>query len=247
MTNLDQYLAALQGDAEGLASFENYEVENLIRRNPELAAALIKTRAAKGNGMLRPQAHTPSFAAQFDITIQRLTAAIAQDLDYVVYGVRNASNAFDGIVSLGTGTTLTVRYGANVDEKDRLKMSYVNGVNTDIVEIRCPQYAYPSMLDATLVDRFDINGIRYSISDTSLTDQFSKKFKTFENSMFGKIDFNALSVATFKNPEQFQAGIVDIPLTWDVNSQKGILGSIRQTASFTVTLSMFIQSYTKLK
>lgn len=238
---INALLAELEAEGANLGSYE----ENLDGRMS--AGAQRAMNAIKATGNLGSSRYQFPFVAQFDVTITRLTTTIAQDLDFVVFGVRDAENAFANVVSLGTGTTLGVRYGANVDEPSRLKMLYTNGANNDIVEVKCSQYPYPSLLSASLVDRFTLSGIRYSISDTTLTDQFSKKFNTYFRTMFGKNESNSISLASFKNPEQFQSGIIDVPVTWDVHSESGIVGAIRQTAGFTVTLSLFVSSYNKLK
>ena len=96
-----------------------------------------------------------------------------------------------------------------------------------------------------MVDLFRLSKIRYTISDTTLTDQFQKQFKVVERSLFGKVNTNAISVSAYKDPRQFQAGIIDLNAVIDIDSETCILTSIRPTAAFSVTLSIFVEKFDK--
>ena len=87
--------------------------------------------------------------------------------------------------------------------------------------IRCTQVAYGTLLDALNSDRFIINMLRYIMSDTTAVglDQYNNNVGIIKQSLFGKMDQDFVSPTSFKMPEQFQAGIIDIPLEKGVDKQ----------------------------
>ena len=186
-----------------------------------------------------------SFKAQFDLVITRATANIAQSLDVAVLGFSKLDSGYLGIVLPTTGGTVAVAYGTNNALPNAVEFTHVNGLNTDVITVTCPQTPYPSFLQSSAVDRYRINNIRYSISNSLIQQQFSNTFSFRDNSIFGLSKANPLSPITFKNPMNEQDGIIDIPVQENMDKEKCILLSIHNTAAFSVTLSFFVEYFDK--
>jgi hypothetical protein len=78
--------------------------------------------------------------------------------------------------------------------------------------VRCPEVAYGSLLSMLSSDRFIINGVRYVLSDVTKIAQFTRQLQFNNLSIFGKFSNDKLTPNDYKVPEQFQDGIIDIPI-----------------------------------
>ena len=78
--------------------------------------------------------------------------------------------------------------------------------------VRCPEVAYGTLLDMLSSDRFIINGVRYVLSDVTKLAQFTRQVQFNDLSIFGKFQNDKLTPNDYKVPEQFQDGIIDIPI-----------------------------------
>lgn len=272
--NLDQLLDMLDSEAqnsayENLSSFEQdaaYEVENFLkkqgydpRRAGKMANVAVKrpsfsqplvaaARANSGQGMamLTGNENTRAkMAAQFDITITRVTANIVENLPFVLFAPQDAENGYRSIISnLPAGVVLTrVRYGENSGFANSLVFTYTSATGSDDVVVTCNQYPYPSFLNSLAVDMFKLSKMRYGISIAASQTQYDNPFLFVTRSMFGKVLSNNLSVASFKSPNQFQQDKIDIDGTFDLDKETGVLNSIIPTAGFRVTMSMFVEKF----
>lgn len=79
--------------------------------------------------------------------------------------------------------------------------------------VRCPEIGYGSLLSMINSDMFLINGVRYTLPDTTKLEQYSNQIQFQDLSIFGKFDSDKLTPNDYKVPEQFQNGIVDIPIS----------------------------------
>lgn len=113
--------------------------------------------------------------------------------------------------------------------------------------VRCTQVAYATLLDALSSDRFVMNMIRYIMSDTTAVGlaQFNNNVFVMKQSLFGKFDSDFVSPNSFKLPEQFQTGIIDIPLKKGIDKQIA-LGTFINYDAVTVQWSLFVQTVQKL-
>ena len=263
MDALDRLIDEISQEAGNLDEMDSYEVANYLKRKgvPTSKANSIansmtnqmtsrqEARASVGKGSvlgMYASEGTPTSSAQFDIVITRNSANIVGvDLPVCIFGPLDLENEYSQVITLPTGAAVIVTSGYANDRRDALRFSYTVGANTDTVDITCQQYPYPSFIKATMVDLFRLSKIRYTISDTTLTDQFQKQFKVVERSLFGKVNTNAISVSAYKDPRQFQAGIIDLNAVIDIDSETCILTSIRPTAAFSVTLSIFVEKFNK--
>lgn len=201
--------------------------------------------ALKQNGAsYKPQ------AAQFDIVIERLTANLDYALPVFVFGSQHFIGGYKGVLDVPSGLTLQVKAGIvghTTSAFEYVDFEYSDGTDTDIVRVKTNSGApYPSFLMANLTDLFFINGMRYSISDTTQLGQLSQSFIEVEKSLFGKASENPISITSFKDPKQFQSGIIDVPYQGGIDKEKGFLVDIIAEANFAVTLSVAVQKFEQL-
>ncbi len=81
-----------------------------------------------------------------------------------------------------------------------------------LVILRMSNAFYANLLVGALAsDTFESNKLRYNISDTTTIAQFSNPIKLLNMSLFGATAGDFIDPLQFKDPDQFQAGIIDIP------------------------------------
>ena len=182
-------------------------------------------------------------AAIFDIVVSRNTATLAgTELPFALFGSQHVDSQYDGIIATVNGATLTVANGIIGAAGNTTQFSYNIGANTDVVTIECTSgTTYPSFLRALDAGSFRINKIRMQLSDNSQLTQFAQEFAFFDYSMFGKQVKNKLSVSSFKDPNQFQSGIVDIPFSGEIDNESGFASKLIAVAGFSVTYSVFVE------
>jgi hypothetical protein len=182
-------------------------------------------------------------AAIFDIVVSRDTAAIAGTaLPFALFGSQHIDSQYNGIITAVNGATLTVKNGIIGAAGNTTKFSYLVGGDTDVITIECTSGStYPAFLRALDSGRFRINKIRMQLSDSAQLTQFSQEFSYFDYSMFGKESKNKLSVSSFKDPNQFQSGIVDIPFSGEIDNESGFTSALIAVAGFSVTYSVFVE------
>jgi len=115
------------------------------------------------------------------------------------------------------------------------------------VIVRCTQVGYGTLLDALNSDRFIMNLLRYVMSDTSAVGlaQYNNNVAIVKQSLFGKFDQDWVSPTSFKMPEQFQTGIIDIPIEKGVDKQVELATYVNYDA-VTVQWSLFVNYLEKL-
>jgi len=132
---------------------------------------------------------------------------------------------------------------------DRIRFAHTVGANTDNIDITCNQVPYPTFLDATGNDVFRISNIRYILTNPADTIQYTQLFSFKTKTLFGKDAGNAVSVNAYKKPEQFQAGVIDIPVNADIDKETYILLNMATGASaypFSVQISVFVEKFARI-
>lgn len=255
-----------------LNSFEEseaYEIENLlVRQGVSRSAAKKQSRvavkrpafkqplqqAARANGgqgikVLGGGMNTPSFSAQFDIKVRRVTNNIAGvALPFVIFAQLDAKNGFRQIMNnIPAGITLTsVDCGESDGAPDKMIFTFTNANGlVDTVEVTCSQYPYPSFLEAMATNKFRASKVRYGISDIAQQSQFNNQFLITTRSMFGKTTTDSISISSFKDPNQQQTGLIDVDGEFGFDRETGILSTINGVALFEANLSMFIEAFEK--
>jgi hypothetical protein len=112
--------------------------------------------------------------------------------------------------------------------------------------VRCNQVAYGTLLDAISSDRFLINMIRYVLDDTTKTAQFGQNINFCKQSLFGKFNLDYLSPNSYKKPEQYQIGIIDVPAKWGIDKQKA-LATFVYFDCVGMTWSIFVDMVSKVE
>lgn len=113
------------------------------------------------------------------------------------------------------------------------------------IVINCKQVGYSTLLAALSSDRFKINMVRYKIPDVTKTNQYEKNLQLLRQSLFGKITTDFVSPAAYQNPEQFQQGIVDIPLVKGMDKESAILSYLNYDVG-EILLSFYVETQDKL-
>ncbi len=245
---------------------EAYEIENFLvsrsgikrGRARKMGAVAVKRPAYKrplqqmarsngGQGIVSVSGsrNTPVSAAQFDINVKRVSANIAQDLPFVIFGQQDSKNGFRKLMdNLPTGVVLTsVEMGESDGQPEKLIFTYTEQANVDTVEVTCNQYPYPSFLEAMSTNFFRMSKLRYQLSDSAQLTQFNNEFSVGIRSMFGKKSADSISINAYKDPRQYQAGIIDVDGVFDIDKETAILSSIIAVAGFEVNLAMFIEKF----
>ena len=247
MSRLQQLMNEFERKGDQMDSFEADHLNAMLMTNGVPAVA-----GRQNMGVKLPFAniHPNSGGgdkAQFDIQIQRLTANIAQSLEVPIFGATHDISGYVGVINPATGGSFSVAYGTNNALPNALRITHVVGAGTDIIQVTCNQLPYPAFLEAMRTDMFRVSNIRYSINDTSANGltQFSEIFEFRTKSLFGKADQNPISVLSFKKPENFQAGIIDLPVDVDIWKDRLAALSVNRLFTGTITLSVFIEAYAK--
>ena len=112
--------------------------------------------------------------------------------------------------------------------------------------IRCKETGFGSVLEALVQDWFRLNQIRYNIPDNSQIDQFAEEIGVFGLSLFGKFGSDSLNPNTFKDPDQQQGNIIDIPFGKVVTKNTALAGYLLYTTE-QIDLSMYVRALDKTK
>ena len=115
-----------------------------------------------------------------------------------------------------------------------------------VVIVRCAQVAYGTMLDALNSDVFWLNNVRYIINDSGQLTQFNNAIYIQSQSLFGKFRSDSVSPTSFKQPEQFQNGIIDIPINKGIDKNV-IFGFYANYGATDLQLSIFVRQVNKLQ
>lgn len=191
--------------------------------------------------------------ANFAIQVKRLTNALDINLPYVIFGQVFSISGFVDILPLPSGITCVVSSGIAqhaIDDSAKyqtLTLQFSDGVDTDTIEITTKAAAaYPSLLAATSSDVFDISKLRLSISPSTEDSQFDTDLSVVSKTIFGKEDKNPLNIASYKKPDQFQTGIVDIVLdNVGIDKEACFVGEMIPVAGLTVTHSFSVSRINK--
>lgn len=122
-------------------------------------------------------------------------------------------------------------------------------VNTlGLVIIRSPQVGYAKLVDSLSSDRFWINNVRYVLTDTSSAGllQYDNSLKIQKQSLFGLFNENEVSPTAFKQPMQFQAGIIDVPIDQGVDKNVACNSYINYD-SVSQKFSYFVRQFDRLQ
>jgi hypothetical protein len=251
---IQKALGYVGGKAEQMASYDDNDGVYYDENTGNYVKAQGLVGRARPNVVVVKSHQNPARTqdkAQFDINITRLTNNILQPLPVGIFGSTHARSGYQGIIIPPPATTLVVVGGLNspvAGTSDRLRFTYTSGANIDSIDITCNQVPYPVFLAALEADIFRISNIRYQLINSANTIQFSQAFKFQSKSLFGKDVSNDVSIGAYKKPEQFQPGIIDIPISADIDKETLINANISESAiayPFSITMSVFVEKFNK--
>jgi hypothetical protein len=126
---------------------------------------------------------------------------------------------------------------------------------TKFVQIQCRQIPYKTLLEATKVSPFLVSKTRISVTGsssltaTTLNSQFDYDFTHVTNTFLGAVRSNPISPRSYFNPNQFQTNVVDLPVSYLIDGEKGINYQLLTAGAgnnLTVTVTLFISKYDKV-
>jgi len=256
---IDKALANLAAQAEKMASYDDDNYEDGMSYDEESASFSNQNNRGIVRQGKRPLVVVRSHQnpgrkldkAQFDINITRLTNTIAAPLPVAVFGTTHSRSGYKQFLIPPTGATLAVVGGLNspvAGTTDRLRFTYTSGLNIDSIDVTCNQVPYPVFLDALGADVFRISNIRYRLTNSADTIQFSQQHQFESKSLFGKQISDDITIGAYLKPEQFQPGVIDIPIAADVDKETMFIANISDLATaypFNLTLSVFVEKFNK--
>jgi hypothetical protein len=250
--------------------FENFEnldkqVETLVKQghSPAVATKAVYKNAIKnvgaaatGKSIIGIAAANGGSDAEFDITITRLTSAVlsggvAAVLPVPIFGAADFQSAYNQVLN-------TLPVGVSISGialvAGNCQITYTDGTHSDIVVISCSQYPYASFLYSMYTNLFRIGAIRYTVFDTTQLTQYNNQFQIIKRGMFGTDKRDKINVLSYKKPEQFQNGIVDIGTVGNmlpdarmvnIDQETTLVIGCNASAGFSFNLSMFLSAYSK--
>ena len=179
--------------------------------------------------------------ADFTINVTRNTNNIASPLPFLLFGVNYVENQYRELLSpflLNAVVLTSVLY----DSSGNMIFTFTLGAAVDTITISCNEAPYSVFLQSTRTDLIKIQKVRYNISDTTKLANYSQPMAIVQKSLFGTLVNNKISVTKYKNPQQFQNGIVDVMASFDVDKTKGLVHYMIQNLS-TIELNHFVSDY----
>ena len=213
----------------------------------QIKQAMSEARGGGWGGPL-PGGDAAIAAAQFQFSVKRITATIAEDLPFVIFGSQDAQNGYRNIIPslLPAGVVLTsVEIGevAGAANANRALFTYTQGANVDTIEVTSSTYSYPSLLNSTNADLLKLSKIRMELSNSTLTRQFNLELASYANSPFGKGEQNRVTPASYKRPDQYQNGIVDMDIIFRIDKETSMVGKLINTTGFQVDYNCFVEKF----
>lgn len=115
-----------------------------------------------------------------------------------------------------------------------------------LVIIRCSQVPYATLVAALSSDKFAMNMLRYVIDTVTYgAAQYNNAIGVYRETLFGKFDSDTVSPTSFKQPDQQQAGIIDMPIEKGVDKSIA-LATLIDYNTVQIQWSFFVMSVEKL-
>lgn len=255
-----QNLLSEAANFDSFEAFENYVAAtrpDLYNKVMSQAGAMRKrnlspmktTTPALGRVAVMGSKNTPSAAATFTFKVKRLTDNIPNAvLPVPIFGYLGQNNQFADFINPllpAGGYEIVVSFNTAGDMI--ITYNNITASLTDTVIVSCNEIAYKTFLQATGITKMVINKVRYDISDVTKLAQFSNNFLIAAKDLMGKYSSENVTPSTFKSPEQYQSGIVDLDISAQIKPETCfVLGMGNNGANFTVTLTNFVSILDKV-
>lgn len=142
-------------------------------------------------------------------------------------------DSFEGISAIAANTDQTVGF----DTDGNL---VIRGLAADpVATLTCKETSYRSFFDASGIVPFRVSGIRYKSTNDAQKDE---KIVHFEKTFAGGVKENPISPRAFEKPTDEKENLIDIPVEFPIDVDKGIRMVV--LAGQAVTLSLFISDWT---
>lgn len=203
-------------------------------------------QAKKKAGLVQDVRSSGKLQASFDIVITRNSNNLSENLPVPLFGVAHAQSNYKQIVSGSLPAGISIS-GIVTNAQGDYVISYTDGTLTDTITIHCNQTPYATFLFATATDTIRMYKNRYTITDTAVQGCYDQEYLVVKKSLFGRKEEETVTINTFKNPSQFQNGIIDIDAEASIDKDRAIVHTIiKHTGSYSVQMSFFVDRYFKL-
>jgi len=213
-----------------------FEPQNADSKRSGISA--VKGLASQSQGVKNPNTNN---LANFNIQVTRPTRAIVGvSLPFVLFGYQEEVNLYKSLINsiLPAGVTFTSYTTNGINST----FTYTQGANVDTIVVSCKEYPYVPLVYASSVNRFEVAYMRYRLSVTTQIAQYDEAFTFVKRNMFGITETNPINIGSYQKPEDYNTGIVNVPVAYNVGKSKSITHSIIDSgaANFSITISMFV-------
>ncbi len=183
-------------------------------------------------------------AAQFDITVTRVSANIASSLTVPLFASLHFDAKYISVMGnyLPAGVTIS---SIAINATGDVVFTLTDGVGTDTIKVSCTQIPYITFINALNYTAMRLSKVRYALSDITKLAQFNQPFETYSKSIFGKHAGNGLSLAAVNDPKYLNNGVRDLDNTIDINNETAVIIGIINVVGFSVCISSFVSGYNR--
>ena len=238
--HLNKYKGKGQSATMARSNASNMMTAKYGKRKATAVSKKIISKSGSNSDLVRNTSPEDGIA-DFTINVTRNSNNIASPLPFLLFGVNYVENQYRELLSpflLNAVVLTSVAY----DSSGNMVFTFTLGVNVDTITISCNEAPYSVFLQSTRTDLIKIQKVRYNISDTTKLANYSQPMAIVQKSLFGTLVNNKISVTKYKNPQQFQNGIVDVMASFDVDKTKGLVHYMIQNLQ-TIELNHFVSDY----
>lgn len=236
--------------------YEGDKLNKLMNQIGNMDFDSLDNRASKDVDLSERGQGGKTEAANFTLSIRRsifgggFPLLSTAPLPFAIFGSSQAINGYrrllNGIIP-PTVTLVQVFRGEYNSYPESVVFVYSDAAGQEQIEVQCPQVPYPQLLEAAYTDNFKASKLRYTLSDATQVSQYTQPFAIYRTTMFGRQTNDTLDVATYRKPNDFQQGIVDLEGSINIDKEIAIVSAIIRTTTpnvpFGFNLSMFVEKY----
>lgn len=248
--SLEKRLAQIMADNGDFENFESVDAR-LPRRISAQFGQMAQIKKAmhenKGSQLatMYNNGSAPDSVATFDIKILRKTTNIDGVLPVPVFGANSFQTKYVTTIGM-TGYSVKIKTIALTTDGVGYAYTFTDGVNEDIVELRCNQTPYPTLLESTKTVKFQTNQHKLQIQDPATEGtQFNQSLTLVYSSLFGKMDKNDISLPSFDSEMNFNNRVRTIPAVVNYDSEHMMFIPVIKKANYEVLYNAFVGIYTK--
>lgn len=185
-------------------------------------------------------------AATFNIKVEKITNTIAVPCPFILFGALHLINEYADI-ALPNGFTITA-FSAPNDTFIEMAVSNDGGITNDQIRITCDQIPITSFIQALLAEKMKVNYIRWQIpvdpaAPGYVDIQANQTLVLYDRTIFGLERSNKVNPGDYKEPQQFQSGIIDLMISPLIDKQKYWIHYIVDHVGLVLTYTMFVKQF----